>query len=122
MSAECHLCMEELKGRGHTTLKCGHEMCAECFATHARINHTCPFCRDEFAPKIIPRSKERIPLQMVERVIINHLLSDKDFYYGLNRRINWEIEPSRQVAILRTAVGNICLEAMTSITRWYNDT
>ena len=45
----CVICTEEMCGR--VTLKCGHEMCPECFANHARVNHMCPFCRDEFAPK-----------------------------------------------------------------------
>lgn len=50
---ECAICMESMCGR--VTLKCGHEMCPECFANHARMNHTCPFCRDEFATKHEPR-------------------------------------------------------------------
>lgn len=45
----CRICMEEMKGR--VTMKCGHEMCPDCFAKHARVNHTCPFCRDEFTTK-----------------------------------------------------------------------
>ena len=118
---ECHLCMERMKDRGSVTLKCNHKMCAECFAKHARINHMCPFCRDEFAPKIESKGKrQRIPFEQVENIIIGHILSDRDFYYGINRRINWEVEPRRQVTILRTTVGDMCLEAMKRVTRWYD--
>lgn len=117
---ECHICMEPMQGRGQVVLKCGHEMCAECFAIHSRTNHTCPFCRDEFAPKINNNNHDSTPsFRVVEQIIIEHLLADTEFYYELNRRINWEIEPRYQVAILRTAVGNICLEAIERISRWY---
>lgn len=118
--AECDLCMESMKDRGCVTLKCAHKMCPECFAKHARINHTCPFCRDEFAPKIESKGKQSIPYEQIEDIIIEHILSDRDFYYGINRRINWEIESRKQVAILRTAVGNMCAEAMMCVARWYD--
>ena len=47
---ECIICNEPLEGK--VELKCGHKMCPECFANHSRVNNTCPFCRDEFAPKV----------------------------------------------------------------------
>lgn len=43
---DCAICTEAMRGR--VTLKCGHELCPECFAQQARVNNTCPFCRDEF--------------------------------------------------------------------------
>lgn len=46
----CSICMEEMDGK--VTLKCDHTMCPGCFAQHSRVNNTCPFCRDEFAPKV----------------------------------------------------------------------
>lgn len=116
----CHICMEHKQSRGNVVLKCAHEMCAECFAKHSRTNHTCPFCRTPFAPQLAPKERTRVPFHVVERVIHDHLLSETDFYYELNRRINWEIEPKYQVAILRAAIGNICLDAMDLIKRWYD--
>ena len=117
---ECNICLEDMNGRGRVVLKCKHVMCPECFAMHARINNTCPFCRDEFAPKTTA-AKGSIPLDTVEQIIVDHLLSDRNFYYLIIRRINYEIEPARQVAIMRTVVGNMCLEAMQYITRWYDN-
>ena len=46
----CLICADEMDGK--VTLKCGHIMCPGCFARHSRVNNTCPFCRDEFAPKV----------------------------------------------------------------------
>jgi hypothetical protein len=43
---ECGICMEAMQGTA--SMKCGHQMCISCFAQHARLNNTCPFCRDEF--------------------------------------------------------------------------
>jgi hypothetical protein len=51
----CVICTNEMDG--NVTLRCGHEMCPDCFAQHSRINNTCPFCRDEFAPKVKTRNK-----------------------------------------------------------------
>lgn len=115
---ECSICMEDMNERGHVMMKCKHEMCPECFAMHARVNHTCPFCRDVFAPKTVVN--ESIPLDTVEQIIVEHLLSDRQFYHYMIHRINCEIEPARQVAIIRTVVSNMCLEAMEHITRWYD--
>jgi len=41
-SHECKLCYVE---QCSTTLKCGHEMCAECCIKHFRKTINCPFCR-----------------------------------------------------------------------------
>ena len=51
----CVICSEEMDGK--VSLRCGHEMCPDCFAQHSRVNNTCPFCRDEFAPKVKKRNK-----------------------------------------------------------------
>tara|TARA_B100000902_G_scaffold393093_1_gene446719 strand:+ start:1270 stop:1650 length:381 start_codon:yes stop_codon:yes gene_type:complete len=115
----CDICTENMEGRGRVTLKCGHYMCPSCFAEHARVNNTCPYCRDEFASKI--KRNERVPLEMVESIIVSHIISDTDFYRGINRRINWEIESSRQVAILKVMVSNMCHLAMNFLTNWYED-
>lgn len=61
----CSICMEEMEGR--VTMKCGHEMCPECFANHARVNHTCPFCRDEFAKK--NEVREKIPAESISAIV-----------------------------------------------------
>lgn len=60
--ASCSICMEEMHGK--VILKCGHEMCPGCFAQHSRVNNTCPFCRDEFAPK--PKVQAKMPIEMLD--------------------------------------------------------
>ena len=62
VSACCSICMDEMCGK--VILKCGHEMCPGCFAQHSRVNNTCPFCRDEFAPK--PKVQAKMPIEMLD--------------------------------------------------------
>tara|TARA_B100000925_G_C21975076_1_gene459716 strand:- start:298 stop:981 length:684 start_codon:yes stop_codon:yes gene_type:complete len=66
---ECSICMDEMKGE--VILKCGHKLCPECFAQHSRKNNTCPFCRDEFSPKIQEKSRlsEQVANIMVKEVV-----------------------------------------------------
>ena len=59
--SSCAICMDEMNGR--VSLVCGHEMCPECFAQHARLHNTCPFCRDEFAPK--PKIPNKMPIHHI---------------------------------------------------------
>ena len=56
---------------GIVALKCGHELCPECFAQHSRVNNTCPFCRDEYAPqvKLKPRICDHLAELMIDNVI-----------------------------------------------------
>ena len=60
----CSICMENMCGR--VTLVCGHELCPECFAQHSRLNNTCPFCREEFAPK--PKKQVKLPLYQLDSI------------------------------------------------------
>ena len=60
----CSICMEDMCGR--VTLVCGHEMCPDCFAQHSRVNNTCPFCREEFAPK--PKIQSKMPLHQLNGI------------------------------------------------------
>ena len=61
----CSICMEDMHGR--VTLVCGHEMCPDCFAQHSRVNNTCPFCREEFAPK--PKKQYKMPLYQIDGIV-----------------------------------------------------
>ena len=45
---ECKLCYVE---QCSATLKCGHEMCAECCIKHFRKTVNCPFCRTVICEK-----------------------------------------------------------------------
>lgn len=63
----CLICADEMDGK--VTLKCGHIMCPGCFARHSRVNNTCPFCRDEFAPKV--KLPAKLPLESVDAMADN---------------------------------------------------
>ncbi len=75
IKTECSICMEMMDGKVY--LDCGHEMCPTCFARHSRENHTCPFCRKEFAPKI--KKKEKMPSEVAEALIERNV---KDYYFS----------------------------------------
>ena len=56
--------------QGNVTLKCGHEMCPVCYAMQSRVNNTCPYCRDVFAPEMKNTTKPQpIPIDEAESVV-----------------------------------------------------
>tara|TARA_A100001011_G_scaffold371352_1_gene428593 strand:+ start:2391 stop:2987 length:597 start_codon:yes stop_codon:yes gene_type:complete len=65
---DCAICMEPMKGK--VTLRCGHEMCPDCFAQHARQNNTCPFCREEFSCK--PKKRR----EQMSDVVVDAIVDD----------------------------------------------
>jgi|TARA_B110000444_G_C18718398_1_gene537218 hypothetical protein len=83
---ECNICMDEM--RGEVLLKCGHKMCPDCFARHSRKKNTCPFCRDEFAPKIeaTTRLSNEIAEIMVREVVDEYF--DNEEEDELERKLN----------------------------------
>ena len=83
---ECNICMDLM--RGEVKLKCGHKMCPECFAQHSRKTNTCPFCRDDFAPKIKEKTRlsEQLANIMVSEVVEDYF--DKDEEDELDEKIN----------------------------------
>ena len=58
----CCICTEVMDGR--VFLKCGHEICPDCFARHSRLSNTCPFCRDVFSSK--PKKQVKLPLYQLD--------------------------------------------------------
>jgi len=81
----CLICTEEMDG--NVTLRCGHEMCPECFAQHSRVNNTCPFCRDDFAPKVKKRNK--LPEEGIEAIAETWAMQTRTSgYFAEHLRIN----------------------------------
>ena len=66
-TTSCNICMDTIPG--NVTLKCGHEMCPECYAMHSRVNNTCPYCRDVFAPELKKEPRLRMPIQEAETMV-----------------------------------------------------
>tara|TARA_Y100000389_G_scaffold194699_1_gene225073 strand:+ start:8635 stop:9384 length:750 start_codon:yes stop_codon:yes gene_type:complete len=62
---ECLICSEVMKGK--VELKCGHEVCPNCFAQHSRLANTCPFCRDEFSCKP-KKQRESMPDEILNNI------------------------------------------------------
>ena len=74
----CTICMETIQG--NVTLKCGHEMCPTCYAMHSRVNNTCPYCRDVFAPEVekAATNQQRIPIDEAESLIDQNV---REYYH-----------------------------------------
>tara|TARA_B110000261_G_scaffold31944_1_gene36637 strand:+ start:379 stop:750 length:372 start_codon:yes stop_codon:yes gene_type:complete len=66
--------------QGNVTLKCGHEMCPTCYAMHSRVNNTCPYCRDVFAPEVekAATNQQRIPIEEAESLIDQNV---REYYH-----------------------------------------
>lgn len=101
-STQCAICMETIPGK--VTLKCGHEMCPSCYAMHSRVNNTCPFCRDEFAPEIKKSNTLQMPIEEAEFVVEESI---RDYYYD-------EVE-DELVSILKENTHEVSEEVINKI-------
>ena len=127
IKTECCICMEMMDGK--VILDCGHEMCPSCFARHSRENHTCPFCRKEFAPEI--KKKEKMPIEIAEALIERNV---KEYYFTelhdelnqiIDHLISKETLDTRYIEDVKASmyshlneISNIMYE---DIEEWYND-
>ena len=124
---ECSICMEIMDG--NVTLDCGHEMCPTCFARHSRENHTCPFCRKPFAPKI--NKKEKMPIQVAEEMIS---LNVKNYYFDemhdelnviIDKLTSKETLDARYVEDVKATIyahlSEMSLVMCEDIEEWYDD-
>ena len=124
---ECSICMEIMDG--NVTLDCGHEMCPTCFAQHSRENHTCPYCRKPFAPKI--NKKEKMPIQVAEEMIS---LNVKNYYFDemhdelnviIDKLTSKETLDVRYVEDVKASIyahlSEMSLVMWEDIEEWYHD-
>jgi len=119
----CSICMEDMCGR--VTLVCGHEMCPDCFAQHSRVNNTCPFCREEFAPK--PKKQSKMPLYQLDGIaemwadsVELDTPSHSNYFRRqviINRSKN-HLEAEAHIRWLITANGRILME---KVKQWYDN-
>ena len=122
-SPSCSICMEDMCGR--VTLICGHEMCPECFAQHSRVNNTCPFCRDEFAPK--PKQQSKMPIYQIDHIadswaeaVASPTPTDSNNYFRRQSILNRSKTLSQSEAHIRwliTANGKILMQKVKD---WYD--
>lgn len=125
----CSICMEEMCGR--VTLVCGHEMCPDCFAQHSRVNNTCPFCREEFAPK--PKKQCKMSLYQIDSIVDSWAQAvamdtpTHSNYFRQQRILNHSkndgtdrgfAEADAHIRWLITANGKILME---KVKRWYDN-
>tara|TARA_Y100000768_G_scaffold374264_1_gene343810 strand:+ start:95 stop:739 length:645 start_codon:yes stop_codon:yes gene_type:complete len=119
----CSICMEDMCGR--VTLVCGHEMCPECFAQHSRVNNTCPFCREEFAPK--PKKQSKMPLYQIDSIaemwadsVATWTPTHSNYFKRqllVNRSKN-DAQAEEHIRWLITANGKILME---KVKNWYDN-
>jgi|TARA_B110000285_G_C14915868_1_gene510177 hypothetical protein len=123
---ECAICMEDMKGR--VTLQCGHILCPSCFARHSRVNNTCPFCRDVFAPEIEGRS--RISTSLGEQMVVEAVkdyYNDEDVESELSEMItnvvndNTEVNRSKLNASVYACMDGACQMLYYDIDDWYDE-
>ena len=129
----CSICMDDMCGR--VTLMCGHEMCPECFAQHSRVNNTCPFCREEFAPK--PKKQSSMPLYMLDDIIETwvdsispgyvgrHWIGERPTspgnYFTRQRILNHSKRPLEADEHLEWLVTANCKILMEKVKNWYDN-
>ena len=63
---KCFICYDNMES-GVVNLKCGHSLCASCFASHMREQNNCPFCREEICSK--PKKIIKMPQAMFDNII-----------------------------------------------------
>ncbi len=115
--------MEDMCGR--VTLVCGHELCPDCFAQHSRISNTCPFCREEFAPK--PKKQTKMPLYQIDHIIdrwADYVARDTHNHVNYFKRQHFinrtktDAESEEHIRWLITANGKILME---KVKEWYDN-
>ena len=111
----CLICTDTMEGK--VTLKCGHEMCPTCFAKHARANHTCPFCRDEFAPAVKP--KVSMPIEVAESMVTMDTLSNAHRWADVMRAMQNADDDDKRVSLLLSSVGTAQMRLLGLAKHWY---
>ena len=122
---ECTICMESMQGR--VTLKCGHVLCPSCFARHSRVNNTCPYCRDVFAPEVEQRA--RISNNLGERMVSEAVKDyyDDDVEEELSSLIDKVIEENTDAnrtnikATVYSYLDGVCQMLYSDIDDWYDE-
>jgi uncharacterized coiled-coil protein SlyX len=117
----CLICTDDMDGK--VSLRCGHEMCPDCFAQHSRVNNTCPFCRDEFAPKV--KIPNKLPDEALNAMADNWSTTTRQtgyFHHQLSTNRERSLE-SRNIAEdhLEWLVRENSKILMRSIKRWYDN-
>ena len=84
----CVICFENINNN-YAKLKCSHKFCISCFVQHARLNNTCPLCRDEFSikPKKNLEMSDEIRNNLVYH-IVHKCSADTDIFKHLKRIYN----------------------------------
>jgi hypothetical protein len=117
---ECPICMEPCQGV--TILKCGHLMCPDCFAQHARLNNTCPFCRDEFAEK--PRKqREKMPAAVLDNMAEQwtELNAANGYFEQAEASMNSKKRGEERRAFLRWFFQENGKIMMRKVAKWYDE-
>ena len=116
----CLICADEMDGK--VALRCGHIMCPGCFARHSRVNNACPFCRDEFAPKV--KLPAKLPMESIDAIAdnwCNHTRNTGYFADHLSRnRTRFNENPAAAEEHLAWLVRENSKILMRNIKSWYD--
>lgn len=113
----CAICMDNMQGK--VTLKCGHELCPECFAQHSRQNNTCPFCRDEFASKV--KKRDIMPDTVMDSILERTFAppTPVDYFERHLQIIESQTSQLQKITQLTWLVKANCHLLMKNTRRWY---
>lgn len=117
--SNCLICTEEIQGP--VILKCGHTLCASCFAQHARVSNKCPFCRDQFAPP--PKKlREQMPPEIIDaladRWTTHH--GDQGYFALVEHNVTQLEEGAARQQFLKWFVCENSKVLMRQVSEWYN--
>jgi hypothetical protein len=115
---ECAICMNPMQGK--VSLRCGHEMCPDCFARHSRENNTCPFCREEFSCK--PKRLRETMSDSVADAIVEHwsqMVSEDYFTHHARKVSNKETLNEKEAHLRWLVVENAKIIMKIGVRPWY---
>ena len=121
---DCPICMEPITDN-MANLKCDHSLCIDCFASHSRVNNTCPLCRDVFASKV--KIQEHMLDETLECIAENYL---SDYYINscldLMNQIDindadksLEYRNNQKFRQLKSILMSVCIFFMKTVVDWY---
>ena len=118
---DCAICMEPMQGR--VTLRCGHEICPNCFAQHARQNNTCPFCREEFSCKP-KKPREKMPDSVADAIVDHWSTIVREDYFAAHCEVykNKRSADEKEAHLRRLVVENAKIIIKHGVRNWYENT
>ncbi len=122
--SDCPCCHEPITN-GNVTLNCTHQLCVQCFTKWARLNNTCPCCREVFAekPKVAPTTKV-LTEQTIKTMVDQHIAEPLDENETLFFQISLIVDRSKfsdRKKLYKYYVQQHITKMVQSISQWYEN-